>query len=219
MPSGPPRPATTNEHRHSNSGPLTPPSTHRTTDRMKVPLHSLTPRVCLLWTNSTLEERRTNPLHVAHKLQITVTPASTASGCATPAATCCTSATGGTPGAPCGTTGGKRANSCVSKPTTKSSDPEPERHPHPEQPPLPNQHSHWHHPPTELTGSPTQYAHSVPHSLPTPPEVHDHDLGPRPPALPPALPPRPLCRHASSTAPSRATTSRSSVHLTAWTRT
>ncbi|CAA7021706.1 unnamed protein product [Microthlaspi erraticum] len=35
-------------------------------DRLEIPLQSLTPLICRLWANSALKVRRTNPLHVPH---------------------------------------------------------------------------------------------------------------------------------------------------------
>ncbi|CAA7032504.1 unnamed protein product [Microthlaspi erraticum] len=158
------------------------PPTNKTSDRLEIPLQSLTPLICRLWANSALKVRRTNPLHVPHHIQIRTHPPK-------PAALCCTSATGGTPGAPVEPLAENEPITASANPPLSHQDPEPEHHPNPEQPPLPNQHSHphWPHSPWIPTGSPTQSPHSAPHSLPNPPKSTISA-----PASPRPLAPRPL---------------------------
>ncbi|CAA7037682.1 unnamed protein product [Microthlaspi erraticum] len=116
--------------------------------------------------------------------------ASAVPGCTASAATCCTPAIGGTPGAPCGTTGGKRANSCVSNPTTKSSRPGAGAPPPPGAAPAPK--------PTLASplASPAMDTDWVTDTVAT---LSPESAGtPRPQPRPPrplALPPRPLAPH------------------------
>ncbi|CAA7030600.1 unnamed protein product [Microthlaspi erraticum] len=145
-------------HHHSDSGLLTPPDTKP--DNLIDWKFRSNLNTSAASANSALKVRRTNPLHVpsfqdrrhhqTHSLRLNK-----------PAALCCTSATGGTPGAPVEPLAENEPITASANPPLSHQDPEPEHHPNPEQPPLPNQHSHphWPHSPRIPTGSPTQSPH------------------------------------------------------------
>ncbi|CAA7057721.1 unnamed protein product [Microthlaspi erraticum] len=156
-------------HLHSDSGLPTQPGTKPdNSDRLEIPLQSHATRRL----GTLLKVRRTNPLHVPHHIQDRRHHQTHSLRLNKPAALCCTSATGGTPGAPVEPLAENEPITASANPPLSHQDPEPEHHPNPEQPPLPNQHSHphWPHSPRIPTGSPTQSPHSAPHSLPNPPK-------------------------------------------------
>ncbi|CAA7055132.1 unnamed protein product [Microthlaspi erraticum] len=139
-------------------------------DRLEIPLQSLTPLICRLWANSVLKVRHTNPLHVPQHIQVGrhhQTHSLQLNKSRSPLLHLCHWRYSRSP---CGTTGGKRANNCVSKPTTKSSDPEPEHHPTRSSPRSQTNTGITRH--GYRLGHRRSMPHSVPHSLPNPPEVH-----------------------------------------------
>ncbi|CAA7012801.1 unnamed protein product [Microthlaspi erraticum] len=140
-------------------------------DRLEIPLQSLTPLICRLWANSALKQPSAAPLPLEVLLEPLVEPLAE-----------------------------NEPITASANPPLSHQDPEPEHHPNPEQPPLPNQPSHplWPHSPRIPTRSPTQSPHTAPHSLPNPPESTI--------SAPTST--------ASSSVPSRATTSSYSLYLT-----
>ncbi|CAA7014456.1 unnamed protein product [Microthlaspi erraticum] len=128
------------------------------------------------------------------------------SGLPTQPALCCTSATGGTPGAPVEPLAENEPITASANPPLSHQDPEPEHHPNPEHPaPKPTLASTL-----ASLATDTDWVTDAVATLGTtlsPESAEVHNLGPASTASSSAT-------TASSTAPSRATTSSYSVHLT-----
>ncbi|CAA7030158.1 unnamed protein product [Microthlaspi erraticum] len=110
-------------------------------DRLEIPLQSLTLLFCRLWANSILKVRHTNHLHVPQHIQVGrhhQTHSLQLNKSRSPLLHLCHWRAPPQPGA--------------------ASAPKPTSHPH------------WPHSPRIPTGSPTQSPHSAPHSLPNPPK-------------------------------------------------